>query len=206
MARRSKSGDHLAVDTAELEKSAPPMPQADDVLWVPTATQSSSQEILPLRVRHREEMNCQIVYDSIHRREGWTEKIVFHDKQTTMLSSNEATLRCITSEKETRRSIEQQQGGMEWQLEVRGEVAATGGLMFHYNRPYVDIYMDVSEPFRHRGYGSYLVQELKRAAYELGCIPCARCNPTNIASRKTLQKAGFAPCANILNGTIHGLE
>src|SRR5882724_5586157 len=33
---------------------------------------SSAQEILPLRVRHRDEMNCQIVHDSIHRREGWT--------------------------------------------------------------------------------------------------------------------------------------
>ena len=62
--------------------------------------------------------------------------------------------------------------------------------------------MDVAEPYRGRGFGSYLVQELKRLAYELGSIPGARCNPTNIASRKTLQKAGFVPCANILSGTI----
>jgi hypothetical protein len=39
-------------------------------------------------------------------------------------------------------------------------------------------------------------------AYELGAIPGARCNPGNIASRKTLQKAGFVPCAHILDGTI----
>src|SRR6266496_3061775 len=38
----------------------------------PKARLSSSQEVLPLRTRHREEMNCQIVHDSIHRREGWT--------------------------------------------------------------------------------------------------------------------------------------
>lgn len=31
-----------------------------------------NQEVLPLRTRYREEMNCQIVHDSIHRREGWT--------------------------------------------------------------------------------------------------------------------------------------
>src|SRR5437773_8962178 len=37
-----------------------------------SAKLSSAQEILPLRTRHREEMNCQIVHDSIHRREGWT--------------------------------------------------------------------------------------------------------------------------------------
>src|SRR5437868_11698682 len=36
------------------------------------ATTSSCQSILPLRTRYREEMNCQIVHDSIHRREGWT--------------------------------------------------------------------------------------------------------------------------------------
>ena len=33
---------------------------------------ASSQATLPLRARHREEANCQIVHDSIHRREGWT--------------------------------------------------------------------------------------------------------------------------------------
>src|SRR5262245_29286244 len=33
---------------------------------------STAAEILPLRTRHRAEMNCQIVHDSIHVREGWT--------------------------------------------------------------------------------------------------------------------------------------
>jgi hypothetical protein len=33
---------------------------------------SSAQDILPLRARFRQEMNCQIVHDSIHRRQGWT--------------------------------------------------------------------------------------------------------------------------------------
>src|SRR5882762_10257819 len=33
---------------------------------------SSNEDVLPLRTRHRAEMNCQIVHDSIHRREGWT--------------------------------------------------------------------------------------------------------------------------------------
>jgi len=32
--------------------------------------QSTASEVLPLRTRHLEEMNCQIVQDSIHRREG----------------------------------------------------------------------------------------------------------------------------------------
>jgi len=87
-------------------------------------------------------------------------------------------------------------------VEVEGKVAATGGILFHYNRPYGDIYMDVAESFRRRGLGSFLVQELKRVCYEGGNIPAARCNPGNIASRRTLQKAGFVPCGNILNGSV----
>ena len=55
---------------------------------------------------------------------------------------------------------------------------------------------------RRRGFGAYIVQELKRAAYQLGAIPGARTGMENIASRKTLQKAGLVPYANILTGTI----
>jgi hypothetical protein len=36
------------------------------------ATPSTADAVLPLRVRYRQEMNAQIVHDSIHRREGWT--------------------------------------------------------------------------------------------------------------------------------------
>ena len=137
-----------------------------------------------------------------YARDVTAEKIVFHDRLTTALPSMGAVLRCMTPEAETRRCIDERQGGPEWALELDGATAATGGILFHYNRPYGDIYMDVAEPYRGRGLGSYLVQELKRLAYELGSIPAARCDLANIASRKTLQKAGFVPCANILNGTI----
>jgi GNAT superfamily N-acetyltransferase len=67
---------------------------------------------------------------------------------------------------------------------------------------YGDIYMDVDEPFRRRGIGAYLVQELKRICYELGAIPCARCSTTNEPSRRTLQRAGFVPFAHILFGSL----
>jgi len=87
-------------------------------------------------------------------------------------------------------------------LEVGGEVAATGGILYHYNRPYGDIWMEVADTFRGRGFGTYLVQELKRICYEGGSVPCARCNTGNVASRKTLQKAGFVPCAHILVGKL----
>ena len=90
----------------------------------------------------------------------------------------------------------------DWVLEAEGMVVATGGILFHYNRPYGDIFMEVAEAFRKRGLGSYLVQELKRVCYEQGSVPAARCGPTNIPSRKTLQKVGFVPCGHILTGSV----
>jgi len=119
-----------------------------------------------------------------------SERIIFEDKLTTAYRIAGAALR--------RREPEG-----DWMLlEVGGEVAATGGILYHYNRPYGDIWMEVAEPFRLRGYGTYLVQELKRLCYEAGNIPCARCGTDNVASRRTLQKAGFVPCAHILAGKL----
>jgi GNAT superfamily N-acetyltransferase len=244
--------------------------------------QACNESILPFRAWHRTEMNCQIVHDSIHRREGWTrsyllilegtavgfgsiaiagpwkdkptifefyvlpqyrgevfalfeaflavsnatyfevqsndmlltvmlhaygrdivsEKIVFAAGITTALQASGVFLRATTSEEQVREAIEQRQGGCEWILEIEGDKVATGGIMFHYNRPFGDIYMEVTEPFRKRGIGSYFVQELKRICYELGAVPCARCNPANVASRRTLQRAGFVPFAHILDATI----
>jgi GNAT superfamily N-acetyltransferase len=230
----------------------------------------SVQEISLWRDLYRQEMNCQIVHDSMHSRQGWTqpyllevggvvagygsiliggpwtgtrtvfefyvipkhrsrvfdlfgsllaasdataikaqtndallsamlftwahnirsEKIVFEDKLTTAHSPNGVLFR------------RREEPDSDWALEADGAVAATGGILYHYNRPYGDIYMEVAEPFRLRGFGCYLVQELKRVCYELGSIPTARCNTENISSRKTLQKAGFVPCAHILSGTL----
>ncbi len=119
-----------------------------------------------------------------------SEKIIFEDRITTHHASPGAVLR--------RRDAPDQ----DWGLEVDGTIAATGGILYHYNRPYGDLYMEVAEAFRLRGLGCYLVQELKRICYELGSVPGARCNTGNLASRKTLQKAGFVPCGHILSGTL----
>lgn len=235
-----------------------------------TVTPVAVSEILPWRERYRQEMNCQIVHDSLHARPGWTqpyliesahepagygsiaiggpwsgtrtifefyvaenqrsrffeafeslmissgadaietqtndiiltamlhtwahhvvsEKIIFEDRLTTAYRLHGAVLRKREPEGD-------------WMLlEVGGEVAATGGILYHYNRPYGDLWMEVAEPFRGRGYGTYVVQELKRICRESGSIPCARCNTGNIASRRTLQKAGFVPCAHILAGKL----
>ena len=135
-----------------------------------------------------------------------TERVVFQDAVTTTLDANGAALRCLTPHEEIQTAIEQRQGGGEWAVELDGAVVGRGGVLFHYNRPYGDVYMDVDEPFRRRGIGSYLVQELKRITYELGAIPCARCSPTNAASRRTLQRAGFVPFAHILFGSLGSLR
>jgi GNAT superfamily N-acetyltransferase len=92
--------------------------------------------------------------------------------------------------------------GEEWQIVANGRPVAEGGLLFHYNPPYADIFMEVQEGHRRRGYGSYLVQELKRIAYALGKIPAARCNADNTASRQTLERAGMLPCGRILRGDV----
>ena len=119
-----------------------------------------------------------------------SEKIIFEDKLTTNRQSEGARLHRRDKPDQDR------------VIELDGVVVANGGILYHYNRPYGDIYMEVSEPYRRRGLGCFLVQELKRICYELGSIPCARCNPDNIASRRTLQKAGFVPCAHILRGIL----
>jgi GNAT superfamily N-acetyltransferase len=228
------------------------------------------KEILPWRELYRQEMNCQIIHDSLHARDGWTqpylielageaagygsivvggpwagtrtlfeffvleqqrsrffeafealrsasgadaietqtndvmltailhtwahdvasEKIIFEDKLATAYRVPGAVLRKREPEGD-------------WMLlEVGGELAARGGILYHYNRPYGDIWMEVAEAFRGRGFGTYLVQELKRICYEGGSVPCARCNTSNVASRKTPQKAGFVPRAHILVGKL----
>ena len=67
---------------------------------------------------------------------------------------------------------------------------------------YADVYMEIDEPYRQRGFGAYLVQELKRECYAMGAVPGCRCSPANTASRRTLQRAGFTPFAHILIGSF----
>ena len=249
-----------------------------------TARESSLEAIQVLRDMYREEMNCQIVHDSIHERRGWTreyeltldgtvvgygsiavagpwkekptvyefyvvpdhqlrvfdlfralleaseavsievqsndslitvmlhtfardvvsEAIVFHDKLLTSLVLPDAVFRIPTPDEEP--DLTDEQRTYRGVIEVDGQIAAKGGVLFHYNRPYGDIYMDVDEPFRRRGLGSFLVQELKRVCYEGGHVPAARCSTSNIASQRTLQKAGFVPCAHTLTGRLSGVS
>jgi GNAT superfamily N-acetyltransferase len=133
-----------------------------------------------------------------------TESVLFQDEMTTNLIPAGATFRVATEADGLEISSQQ----LPWHgvVEVDGVVAATGGILFHYNRPYGDIYMDVREEFRRRGLGAFIVQELKRVCYEGGFKPGARCGPMNVASQRTLQRAGFVPCGNILVGDLPPLK
>jgi len=86
----------------------------------------------------------------------------------------------------------------------RDEVVATGGFLLHYNMPFADLYMEVREDCRRRGFGSFLLQEVKKACYLAGRVPAARTGLENTASRATLIKAGLRVCGFMLTGRIAG--
>ena len=87
-------------------------------------------------------------------------------------------------------------------LEMDGKIVASGGFLTHYNMPFADIYMEVTEAFKRRGLGSYIVQQVKRECYLAGRVPAARCNIENVASSATLLKAGLAVAGYMLIGEV----
>ncbi|HEV2666728.1 MAG TPA: GNAT family N-acetyltransferase [Blastocatellia bacterium] len=128
------------------------------------------------------------------------ENILFHDAGVTHLACPNGVFRRAAPEDAGSIFPHQREPVGEWVLEAQGAVVATGGFACHYNPPYGDIFMEVAEPARRQGFGSFLVQELKRVCYEAGKKPAARCNPDNIGSRRTLEKAGLLPCGRLLVG------
>jgi GNAT superfamily N-acetyltransferase len=131
------------------------------------------------------------------------DRLLFEDGTTTALSVAGARLRPLepSDEARTLNGKPLKEAGTQI-LEVGGAVVAAGGVLFHYNPPYGDLYMEVAEDRRRRGYGSFLVQELKRICREMGKLPAARCGVDNVASRATLEKAGMHPCGAILTATV----
>lgn len=89
-----------------------------------------------------------------------------------------------------------------WGLERDGILVATGGFLLHYNPPFADLFMEVAKSERRRGYGSLLVQELRRLARASGHVPAARCQLDNIASKRALERGGLRECARIVRGRV----
>lgn len=100
------------------------------------------------------------------------------------------------------RKEEKPDGDTEYLLIHGDKIVATGGYVWNYNFPYIDIYYGVEEGERRKGYGSLITQELKKEAYRLKRIPSARCNIKNAASRATLLKAGMRICGYMLEGSL----
>ena len=131
-----------------------------------------------------------------------SDRVVFHDGLTTSLSIPGALFR-ETAEADRPRIFEHKVEGVgEWLIEHDGSIVATGGIATHYNPPYGDLYMEVDEPFRKRGYGSYLIQELKRVSYEMGLVPAARCNATNAARGRLCRRRVFCLVRRMLSGSL----
>lgn len=135
-------------------------------------------------------------------RELTSDVILFADSGSTALEAPGALLRPVREADHPRVFPHTREPVGQWGLELEGEIVATGGILLHYNPPYGDLFMEVAGGYRRRGLGAYLVQELKRLAYEMGRVPAARCNRDNVASRRTLERAGMLPCARILQGRI----
>ena len=239
-------------------------------------------DIAPLRENYREEMNCQIIHDSIHRRPNWTreyvleqadmavgygsvavdgpwrdspalyefyverehrarifdlftsllpvcgariietqsnapmltvmlhtfarniraESILFEDSFETTHAPAGAAFRAASPDDVGALRRQHLDDGARWVVTMNGEVAGAGGVLYHYNRPYGDVYLEIAQPFRRNGLGAYMVQQLKAECRANGSVPAARCNVENLPSRKTLQKSGFVPCGNIVVGDL----
>ena len=153
-----------------------------------------------IRAQTNDRLLLLMLYDCATRIRS--EAILFEDAFTSHLTCPEGALKAVTAADRSRLAEQQLGPDNQWMIESDGVPVAAGQLLFHYNPPYADLAMEVHEGYRRRGLGSYLVQELKRIAYEIGKRPAARCNVENEASRRTLQKAGLLPCGRVLLGPV----
>ena len=124
------------------------------------------------------------------------EAILFEEHHQTHLNIPGIIFERETQEQSSKHDV----GG--FVLKQNDIAVASGGFMLNYNIPYADIYMEVNEGFRQKGFGSLIIQELKKEIYAMGRVPAARCNISNTASKATLLKAGFSVCGFILKGDV----
>lgn len=129
-----------------------------------------------------------------------SEVILFGDDKTTDYTIPDVVFR-LKKAGEVVSGIKPEEMGI-YILEVHGELVATGGFLLHYNIPFADLYMEVSSAHRRKGFGAYILQEIKKECYRNGRIPAARCNISNQASKATLQKAGLNVVGYMLLGKV----
>ncbi len=130
--------------------------------------------------------------------------ILFEDALTSTIPAPDGAVRRLTDAERAAAFPHTLVPVGDWGVEAGGAIVATGGFFLHYNPPFADLYMEVAPPARRRGYGSYLIQELKRVCYQAGRVPAARCAADNTGSRLTLQRAGLLPSGRIVRGRVKG--
>jgi hypothetical protein len=130
--------------------------------------------------------------------------ILFKDGPVTTLEVAGATFRQRMPDEHLFQHNHEPDG--DYVIEVNGAVVATGGFLLHYNKPFADLYMEVREDQREKGYGSLVIQEVKKACFISGRVPAARCNISNKASKATLLKGGLEIAGYMLLGEIKTID
>jgi hypothetical protein len=82
-----------------------------------------------------------------------SDTVLFEDVFTTFLSIPGVKLRKSTEADKGQIFEHEREPPGNWVLEADHGIVATGGILFHYNVPYGDIFMEVDRSFRQRGYG-----------------------------------------------------
>ncbi len=130
----------------------------------------------------------------------YSDVILFEDECETKLQRPELVFRLRQPGEMVFGKPEKETG--KYVLLYQNEIVADGGFQTYYNPPFADIYMEVAPAHFRKGYGTYILQEIKKVCYATGKIPAARCDLDNLASRATLHKAGLRPCGYMLTASV----
>lgn len=158
--------------------------------------QASAAEFLESQSNERLLTSLLFVYGQNIR----SDVILFDDQGKTDMKKQDVVFRKRTADDPVFEHSHEPVG--DYVLAKNRQVVATGGFTLYYNPPFADLYMEVDEAHRRQGYGSFLIQELKKECYRLGRVPAARCHKENRASMKTLLKAGLGICGHMLLANV----
>jgi RimJ/RimL family protein N-acetyltransferase len=126
------------------------------------------------------------------------EKILFLDQTVTTFPPPNCRFRPLSDEETGSVFTHEREPVGAWALERDGRIVATGGAgSASHDSVYAELHYEVFGPVRRQGLGTYLIQEIKSLCHRRGAIPCARCDPDNVASRRTLLRAGFVICGDL---------